>query len=398
MEKNIGKIFAWIIIIIILLLIIYAIYSGISQLKEHNRVIKDVESASTFDEVINVHTKYAKDYLGIDTIEKVLDERCYNYLNAHIKDLNGICMPYYISCQENNIKSNYKMVMIFIKDTDNVYILPKDIICKTDTDANGNEKIKLNEKFFDIVNNTFKIENLKNANEYRYKINGTSASDKVTLSSGKIYPENITYFLDSYQDTKKHLWLKVDKYNNIALSDLWGNGSLDSDKPTTNYYITTPNIFNLKDIAKQSKIEINFPSVLIKDNSVLYTYNIGVDESIANDFFHKYQEYLKSYYTITTNNDIVYVYANELVAAIKCGHDETGYFMMLSFNYNDKYYSSNNSKYNYNSSSSGTKKSGRCGYKYPDGSICGRTVGSHSPLCDYHFYELYSTYKYFTGN
>ena len=352
MEKNIGKIFAWIIIIIILLLIIYAIYSGISQFKEHNRVIKDVESASTFDEVINVHTKYAKDYFGIDTIEKVLDERCYNYLNAHIKDLNGICMPYYISCQENNIKSNYKMVMIFIKDTDNVYILPKDIICKTDTDANGNEKIKLNEEFFDIVNNTFKIENLKNANEYRYKINGASASDKVTLSSGKIYPENITYFLDSYQDTKKHLWLEVDKYNNIALSDLWGNGSLDSDKPTTNYYITTPNIFNFKDIAKQSKIEINFPSVLIKDNSVLYTYNIGVDESIANEFFHKYQEYLKSYYTITTNNDIVYVYANELVASIKCGHDETGYFIMLSFNYNDKYYSSNNSKYNYNSSSS----------------------------------------------
>ena len=43
------------------------------------------------------------------------------------------------------------------------------------------------------------------------------------------------------------------------------------------------------------------------------------------------------------------------------------------------------------------KSSNGCGYKYSDGSTCGASVGSHSPLCDYHFNKLDSTYKYYTG-
>ena len=34
-----------------------------------------------------------------------------------------------------------------------------------------------------------------------------------------------------------------------------------------------------------------------------------------------------------------------------------------------------------------------CGYEYPDGSTCGASVGSHAPLCDYHFNQLDNTYN-----
>lgn len=406
MEKNMGKPFAWTIIIIFSVLIIFAIFSGISQWKEHNEVIKEIEPATTLDEIVKVHMRYADEYFGVDSIDKALDKVCYNYLNTHIKDVNGVCMPYYVSYQEKNIRSNYKMVIIYIKDLDNVYILPKDIISQAESDSEGNEKINFDTNFFDIVNNTFKIENIKNADDYRFKITGSTAHDGNYSNSTIKYVPNITFFMDSYQSEKKHLWLDIDKYNNISLMDINDNFFTDSpdskNYASSNYYITTPNIFNFKDIAKQSNIEINSPSVLIKNNSVLYTYNIGIDEATANEFYHKYQEYLKNYYTITTKNDIVYAYTNtnDLVALIQCGHEENGYFMMMSFNYSDKYISTNNSsnsKYNYNSSGSSTKKSGGCGYKYSDGSTCGRAVGSHAPLCDYHFKELDSTYKSLTG-
>lgn len=55
----------------------------------------------------------------------------------------------------------------------------------------------------------------------------------------------------------------------------------------------------------------------------------------------------------------------------------------------------NNSKTN--NSTTNKKTSKGCGFKYSNGSTCGRTVGSHSPLCDYHFYQLDSTYKDLVG-
>jgi cytoskeletal protein RodZ len=58
---------------------------------------------------------------------------------------------------------------------------------------------------------------------------------------------------------------------------------------------------------------------------------------------------------------------------------------------------SNSSSSGSSSSNSSTKKSGGCTYKYSNGSKCGKTVGSHSPLCDYHFNQLDSTYKSLTG-
>lgn len=53
------------------------------------------------------------------------------------------------------------------------------------------------------------------------------------------------------------------------------------------------------------------------------------------------------------------------------------------------------SDYSYSSSSgdSATSTSG-CQFKYPNGEICGLPVGSHSPLCDYHFKQLNDTYNY----
>ena len=96
---------------------------------------------------------------------------------------------------------------------------------------------------------------------------------------------------------------------------------------------------------------------------------------------------------------MVYVYAeDDIVACAKCGHEDWGYFMMVSFNYSDKIeYTSSNSKSKSTNKSSSYKSSKGCGYKYSNGSTCGASVGSHSPLCDYHFYQLDSTYKYYTG-
>lgn len=42
-----------------------------------------------------------------------------------------------------------------------------------------------------------------------------------------------------------------------------------------------------------------------------------------------------------------------------------------------------------NSSSSNTG----CGYKYPDGSICGASINNYDSLCDYHFSQLNETYN-----
>ena len=50
------------------------------------------------------------------------------------------------------------------------------------------------------------------------------------------------------------------------------------------------------------------------------------------------------------------------------------------------------------SSSSSSSTKATCGYKYPDGSICGAKVGSHAPLCDKHFNELNSSYEYYFGS
>jgi hypothetical protein len=45
------------------------------------------------------------------------------------------------------------------------------------------------------------------------------------------------------------------------------------------------------------------------------------------------------------------------------------------------------------SSDNDNYSSGGCGYKYSDGSTCGASIGSHSPLCDYHFNQLDDTYN-----
>lgn len=56
-------------------------------------------------------------------------------------------------------------------------------------------------------------------------------------------------------------------------------------------------------------------------------------------------------------------------------------------------YSYDNDDYSYNNNYG----RGGCGYTYPDGSTCGASVGSHSPLCDYHFNQLNDTYNYVVG-
>lgn len=69
---------------------------------------------------------------------------------------------------------------------------------------------------------------------------------------------------------------------------------------------------------------------------------------------------------------------------------------------------SNNNTYNANRSSSSsyntydinkntTNTSTGCQFKYSNGAICGRAVGSHSPLCDYHFNQLNDTYNSLVG-
>ena len=48
------------------------------------------------------------------------------------------------------------------------------------------------------------------------------------------------------------------------------------------------------------------------------------------------------------------------------------------------------------SSESSSSGSG-CGYKYPDGSICGASLNNYDSLCDYHFEELNNTYNSYTN-
>ena len=52
----------------------------------------------------------------------------------------------------------------------------------------------------------------------------------------------------------------------------------------------------------------------------------------------------------------------------------------------------------YSSSNKSSSSSQKCGYKYPDGSVCGATCGSHAPLCDKHFKELNDTYEEYAGH
>lgn len=44
-------------------------------------------------------------------------------------------------------------------------------------------------------------------------------------------------------------------------------------------------------------------------------------------------------------------------------------------------------------SSSSTSTSNKCTYKYPDGSVCGRTCNKYANFCDQHFEELNETYN-----
>lgn len=401
MEQKNMKIFVWIIVIIVGLGVIALIIGGVNHFNEVSKVVDEIKVSSTFDEIISVHEKYADEYFGREErVERALDEITYNYLKENYSNINGICLPYYTSLQSSKMKisPNYKMIILYIKDLNNVYILPSDLICKIDQNSDNSNNVIFNELYYDISNNVVKIENIANADNYKFKITGSTASDIITEKNITI-PSQITYFLDSVNNEKGHLWLSIDEYNNIDLYDLNESIFSDDNHASSNYYITTPNFFKIENIAKEENIKLTTPSISIQNNSVLFTYNIGNDETIANNFFHKYQEYLKQYYKILPKEDTVYVYADEIVAAVKCGQDDTGYFMMMSFNYNDKYYSSGNSSNNSSNSSykSNSSTSRGCQYKYSNGSICGKTVGTHSPLCDYHFYELDSTYKYFTG-
>ena len=45
----------------------------------------------------------------------------------------------------------------------------------------------------------------------------------------------------------------------------------------------------------------------------------------------------------------------------------------------------------------GTGGYGTCHYKYSDGSVCGGRTNHYDGLCDYHYSQLYSTYKEFGG-
>lgn len=59
---------------------------------------------------------------------------------------------------------------------------------------------------------------------------------------------------------------------------------------------------------------------------------------------------------------------------------------------------SSSSSYNtYDTNKSTTNTSSGCQFKYSNGTICGRTVGTHSPLCDYHFNQLNDTYNSLVG-
>lgn len=77
---------------------------------------------------------------------------------------------------------------------------------------------------------------------------------------------------------------------------------------------------------------------------------------------------------------------------------DTNYTTTTTTNNNNSTTKNNNTTNKKNNSSTTNKNTSKgCGFKYSNGSTCGRAVGSHSPLCDYHFYQLDSTYKDLVG-
>ncbi len=174
---------------------------------------------------------------------------------------------------------------------------------------------------------------------------------------------------------------------------------------------------------------IQYNNRLVESGAINYNFKLVENESKAKEMSNQYINYLKKEgYSVIDSNDITYVYEkSELIMLLKTYYntDINTYCMMVSFKdtssstnttsktNNTKSYSSSSSSSKYNSSSSKSSSSSKnytsnssynsssyssgCQYKYSNGTKCGRAVGSHAPLCDYHFKQLDDTYKYYSN-
>ena len=68
-----------------------------------------------------------------------------------------------------------------------------------------------------------------------------------------------------------------------------------------------------------------------------------------------------------------------------------------TYNTYDTSKSTTSSYSTYDTNRNTTSMSSGCQFKYSNGTKCGRAVGTHSPLCDYHFNQLNDTYNSLVG-
>lgn len=395
MEENGKKIIAWFVLIAFASFLMWALLSMFTRVVEVNKVIKNIEKAETFVEVIEVYDDFVSDFSEEQAVKDEFNKVSFKYFEKNIENLNAVFLPYNISKENTKINSDYKGVVLYIKDVQNVYIFPNKIMWQVKDGDFGSKNFLFNDSYYDFEKNIVKLENIPNVNSYKYSIDYSYVIKGSLYGNGYEKLDRICYYLNS-ADAGKRISLQIDQYNNISLYDSKGTLFSYDEYTTRHHYV---NILKMLDFQRKIDTEINIytPEIRVKDSAILFTYNIGNNKELADELFTKYQNYLEQYYRISIKNDMVYVYAeDDIIACAKCGHEDSGYFMMLSFNYSDKirYINSNSTT---NSKSNSYKSSKGCRYKFSNGSTCGASVGSHSPLCDYHFHKLDSTYKYYTG-
>ena len=397
MEGNRKKIIVWIVLVALASFFVWAILSMLTRIIEVDKALKNIKKAKTFVELIEVYDDYSNNLMKEKTIKDEFSKVSLKYFGKNIKHLNALFLPYTISKENTYINSDYKGIVLYIENSQNIYIFPNKLICQIKDGDSGNKNLVFNDTYYDFEKNIIKLENIPDVNSYKYSFDSAIVKEGSSYGKGYEKLDTICYYLNS-NDGEKRIGLELDKYNNISIYDSERKLFAQDGYTTRLHYVNTMKMLEFKENIK-TQINISTPEIRIKDSAILFTYNIGTDKELADKFFKEYQNYLEEYYRVSTQNNMVYVYAeDDIVACAKCGHEDWGYFMMVSFNYSDKIeYTSSNSKSKSTNKSSSYKSSKGCGYKYSNGSTCGASVGSHSPLCDYHFYQLDSTYKYYTG-